>query len=65
MPRLLGSIIGVFGILDRPLSRAMTTEGMIQLRDLAALVIQETPAIIAYVQNGTQEPKTNGRVCSR
>jgi hypothetical protein len=45
--------------------RAMTTEGMIQLRDLAARVIQETPAIIAYVQNGTQEPKTNGRVGCR
>jgi hypothetical protein len=24
--------------------------------------IQETPAIIGYVQNGTQEPKQNSRV---
>src|SRR5216683_6850585 len=35
-PRPLDSITAVSGILDRPLSRAMTVEGVAQLRDLAA-----------------------------
>jgi hypothetical protein len=56
--------MGLDRVIDKlPVGQISSVKTINARRSL--LVIQETTAIIAYVQMVTQEPKTNGRVCSR